>query len=62
MKTISFKKKKMRLSKIATEIIWFAKLCYICKEKWFVKKNVKVNTLKIKNFKKFEIIAIIQGN
>ena len=57
MKTIDFKKKKMKLlTKEQQESYENAKICYICKEK-FENKYVKD-----KNIGKLEIILILQGN
>ena len=57
MKTINFKKKKMKLlAKEQQESYENANICYIYKEK------LKINILKIKNIVKLEIIAIIQEN
>ena len=57
MKTINFKKKKNEAIKKQQLKSYDLQNSVI-----FVKKNVKVNTLKIKNFKKLEIIVIIQRN
>ena len=57
LKTIDFKKKKMKpLTKEQQQSYEKTKICYICKEKF------KNKHLKGKNIVKFEIIVIIQGN
>ena len=58
MKIINFKKKKNEvINKRAAGIIWKMQKSVI-----FVKKNLKINMWKIKDFVKLEIIVITKGN
>ena len=57
MKIINFKKKKMKLLTKSSRNHIKMKISVI-----FVKKNLKINILKIKNIVKLEIISSIQKN